>query len=45
MQGFQGQWVWIVPSKNLVVVRLGATAGVSDGAVALLRNVVAAHRS
>ena len=45
MQGFQGQWVWIVPSKNLVVVRLGATAGVSDGAVSLLRNVVAAHRT
>jgi len=45
MQGFQGQWVWVVPSENLVVVRLGATAGVSSGAVELLRDIVAAHRT
>ena len=44
MNGFQGQYAFIIPEAELVVVRLGATNFQSDGAVALANAVVAALR-
>ena len=43
MDGFQGQFVWVVPSADLVVVRLGATAGVPTGTVPLVRALLDAR--
>jgi CubicO group peptidase (beta-lactamase class C family) len=45
MNGFQGQAGFIIPGENLVVVRLGATNGQSDGAVDFANAVVAARRA
>ena len=45
MNGFQGQYAFIIPSENLVVVRLGATNGVPDGVVDFARAAVAARRT
>ncbi|MGX6647004.1 serine hydrolase domain-containing protein [Maricaulaceae bacterium MS644] len=44
MNGFQGQYAFVIPSERLVVVRLGATNYQSDGAVDLANAVVAAKR-
>ncbi len=42
MSGFQGQTVAIIPSKELIVVRLGFTAsGVDRGTEKLIRDVIA----
>ncbi|WBQ11945.1 beta-lactamase family protein [Hyphomonadaceae bacterium BL14] len=45
MNGFQGQYAFIIPSEGLVVVRLGATNGQSDGVVDFARAAVAARRA
>jgi CubicO group peptidase (beta-lactamase class C family) len=45
MNGFQGQYAFIIPSENLVVVRLGATNGQPDGVVDFARAAVAARRA
>ena len=42
MNGFQSQRGIIIPSEDLVVVRLGATNGVNEGAYKLARDIVAA---
>jgi CubicO group peptidase (beta-lactamase class C family) len=42
MNGFQGQLTYIVPSEDLVVVRLGATNGQHEGTPELARAVIAA---
>lgn len=42
MNGFQGQYGFIIPEHDLVVVRLGAANFQSDGAIALANGVVAA---
>lgn len=41
MSGFQGQFVAVVPSSNLVVVRLGFTSGRDDGVEDLIRGAIA----
>lgn len=45
MNGFQGQYAFIIPSEGLVVVRLGATNGQPDGVVDFARAAVAARRA
>jgi len=44
MNGFQGQLGYIIPSEELVVVRLGATNYQHDGSPELARGVIAAKR-
>ena len=44
MNGFQGQLGYIIPSEELVVVRLGATNFQHDGSPELARAVIAAKR-
>lgn len=41
MSGFQGQFVAVVPSADLVVVRLGFTSGVDNGVEDLIRGAIA----
>ena len=41
MSGFQGQWAFIVPSLDLVVVRLGATNYQNDGAREMTAAIIA----
>lgn len=40
MSGFQGQFVAVVPSSDLVVVRLGFTSGRDDGVEDLIRGAI-----
>ena len=40
--GFQGQKVFIIPSKNMVIVRMGLTEGKSFDFNAMLRDIIAA---
>ncbi|WP_417490161.1 serine hydrolase domain-containing protein [Maricaulis sp.] len=42
MSGFQGQWGYVMPEQELVIVRFGATLGVSSRSGRLAREVVAA---
>ena len=44
MRGFQGQYVFVVPSERLVVVRLGASR-LGSGATRFVSDVIAARRS
>ncbi len=44
MNGFQGQYGFIVPDLDLVVVRFGASNGVEPGAYTLLAGVASAYR-
>lgn len=44
MNGFQGQFAFVIPSEDLVIVRLGATNFQESGAPAFARDVVAARR-
>jgi CubicO group peptidase (beta-lactamase class C family) len=45
MNGFQGQYAFIIPAENLVVVRLGANHSQPDGASEFANAVVAARRA
>jgi len=44
MSGFQGQWGYVMPEQELVIVRFGATLGVSSRSGRLAREVVASLR-
>ena len=44
MQGFQGQHGFVIPSEELVIVRMGATLGMESGAPELGAAVIAAKR-
>ncbi|MEQ8406148.1 MAG: serine hydrolase [Oceanicaulis sp.] len=44
MNGFQGQYAFVIPDEDMVVVRLGATNAQSDGAIAFANAAVAARR-
>ncbi|WP_417498321.1 serine hydrolase domain-containing protein [Maricaulis sp.] len=44
MSGFQGQWGYVLPAQELVIVRFGATIGVSSRSGRLAREVVDALR-
>jgi CubicO group peptidase (beta-lactamase class C family) len=44
MSGFQGEWGYVMPQQELVIVRFGATLGVSSRSGRLAREVVAALR-
>ncbi|MEE2565988.1 serine hydrolase domain-containing protein [Hyphobacterium marinum] len=43
-QGFQGQYGFVIPSEDLVIIRMGATNGVQTRAQELAASVVAARR-
>lgn len=43
MNGFQGQLAFIIPSEDLVIVRMGATNFQNDGAIRFANDVVAAR--
>ena len=42
MQGFQDQRGFVIPSEDLVVLRMGATLGMESGAPEFARAVIAA---
>ena len=44
MSGFQGQWGFVIPSEDLVVIRLGATNYQQSGSFELAAAVIAAKR-
>jgi hypothetical protein len=44
MSGFQGQYAFVVPSHDLVIVRLGATNGTGTGSFDLVLDVIASMR-
>jgi CubicO group peptidase (beta-lactamase class C family) len=44
MSGFQGQYAFVVPSPELVIVRLGATNGTGTGSFDLVLYVIASLR-
>jgi len=44
MSGFQGQWGYILPEQELVIVRFGATLGVSSRSGRLAREIIDALR-
>ncbi len=44
MSGFQGQWAYVMPEQELVIVRFGATTGVNSRSGSLALNVLAALR-
>ncbi|WP_339743020.1 serine hydrolase [uncultured Maricaulis sp.] len=44
MSGFQGQWGYVMPEQELVIVRFGATVGVSSRSGRLAREIVASLR-
>ena len=44
MNGFQGQYAFIIPSEALVIVRLGATNFRDDGAITFAQAVLASKR-
>ena len=44
MSGFQGQWGYVMPEQELVIVRFGATVGVNSRSGRLARDIVAALR-
>jgi len=44
MNGFQGQYAFVVPSHDLVIVRLGATNGTGTGSFDLVLDVIASLR-
>ncbi|MBL4539507.1 MAG: serine hydrolase [Oceanicaulis sp.] len=44
MQGFQGQHGFVIPSEELVIVRMGATLGMESGAPEFGAAVIAAKR-
>ncbi|VXC68600.1 Serine hydrolase [Oceanicaulis sp. 350] len=44
MQGFQGQHGFVIPSEDLVIVRMGATLGMESGAPEFGAAVIAAKR-
>ncbi|XBQ16354.1 MAG: serine hydrolase [Oceanicaulis sp.] len=44
MNGFQGQYAFVIPSEDLVIVRLGATNFQSDGAIDFANAVLASRR-
>ena len=44
MSGFQGQWGYVMPAQELVIVRFGATLGVSSRSGRLAREVAASLR-
>jgi CubicO group peptidase (beta-lactamase class C family) len=44
MSGFQGQYAFVVPSHDLVIVRLGATNGTGTGSFDLVLDVIGSMR-
>ena len=44
MRGFQQQWTFVIPSEDLIVVRMGATLGSDGGAPDFARAVLDARR-
>ncbi|WP_417492594.1 serine hydrolase domain-containing protein [Maricaulis sp.] len=44
MSGFQGQWGYVLPAQELVIVRFGATIGVSSRSGRLAREIIDALR-
>jgi CubicO group peptidase (beta-lactamase class C family) len=42
LSGFQGQWGYVLPEQELVIVRFGATTGVNSRSGGLARGVIAA---
>lgn len=45
LSGFQGQWGYVMPSEDLVVVRFGATVGVNSRSGRLAQAILAAKRT
>lgn len=44
-QGFQGQYGFVIPSEDLVIIRMGATNGVHTRAQEMAASIVAARRT
>ena len=44
MSGFQGQWGYVMPAQELVIVRFGATLGFSSRSGRLAREIIASLR-